>query len=74
MATNPEHPKDNEGNELRPGALYCCFVDDIDGSLVWYAADGNFYDANYDDTEGELVYPEFDYLVRQDAPINANYL
>ena len=38
---------------------------DIFGELVWYGADGNFYDANYPDTEGTLLNPDYDYLVEQ---------
>lgn len=61
--------KDSKGKPLEKGALYCCFADDRDEDLVRFLGLENgrprFADA---DTWGE-VYPDFDYLVKQYAPV-----
>ena len=70
------HLKDDTGADLIPGALYCCFerVDTgeetffRDGALVWFAGDGNFYDE-----DGEGVYPDYDFLVRQTGSFDKEY-
>ena len=70
--------KITEKKDLVPGQLYCCFTIDengyeADGSLVWYGADEKFYDANYADTEGEIVHPDYDFLVPQVGAFNPDY-
>lgn len=61
---------------LVPGALYAeRYIDEygagIDGSgrLVWYCADGCFYDSDSD----EQVYLAGDDVLRQNNPINSAY-
>jgi hypothetical protein len=66
---------DKDGNPLVPGAMYCMAFIEPDGfenygSLVYYGSDGKFYDADND----ELVYDDFDFLVRQIGNINPDYI
>lgn len=63
---------------LKPGHLYSAMVthtqfdgDDYDSgdALVFFASDGNFYDAD----SGEECSPDFDYLIEQDGAYDAQY-
>ena len=68
--------KITDKSQLIPGQCYCVFTQDEPdgGALVWYCADGNFYDANYDDTEGDPYdIGDWDYLVAQTGAFNAEY-
>lgn len=81
---------DKDGNKLIPGHVYCMIslkpeydnqgeptgemYEDY-GSLAWFASDGHFYDANYDDCEGEdISHHDYDSLVLQSGNVNPEYV
>ncbi len=74
--------KITETKDLVPGKLYGCFTVEFDytrgeeydrsGALVWYAADGTFYDAETDEP-GHEVRPDCDFFVEQVGAFNADY-
>lgn len=72
---------DSEGNPLIPGRLYCLATYNRDaendvtyGSLAWFGSDGNLYDANYLDIEGNEIDDDYDFLVLQAGNANPNYV
>lgn len=71
-------PKDTDGNDLVPGQLYCLGEMDIDnnptyGSLAWYASDGEFYSADYDDSVDAVTWP-YDFAVKQTGSFDLSYV
>jgi hypothetical protein len=76
---------DNKGNALIPGRVYCMVEIKEDsetgetwdsyGPLAWYGSDGELYDANYDDCEGDVIsHWNYDYLVLQVGDVNPKYV
>lgn len=71
--------RDTAGNLLIPGRCYSLGIyDELGekqyGSLAWYGSDGQFYDANYTDTEGEVLHEDFDFVVLQGGEVNPDYV
>jgi hypothetical protein len=59
---------------LTAGKLYIAMIEDLDGqaisgALVFFAADGEFYDAD----TGDEWSPDYDYLVEQVGAFNKEY-
>lgn len=70
------------GMQLVPGALYVKMHEEVnwegetitqDGSLVWAGPEGDLYNADYPDTEGEPSDDNADYYVRQQGCYNPSY-